>query len=117
MPGRIYLEQMEFHAYHGCYAEEKTTGNTFLVDFSFDLGSVDGIISDQLEDTIDYTLIYNTIADEMQKPAQLLEHLAERIVLILMQSFPVISGVELKISKLNPPVNGKIKAIAYVLRK
>jgi dihydroneopterin aldolase len=116
MAGRIYLEQMEFHAFHGCYPEEKETGNIFWVDCSFDLADVDGILSDQLEDTIDYTLIYNTIAKEMEKPAQLLEHLAYRIVLILTQLFPEISGIGIKISKLNPPVHGKIKAIAYELR-
>ena len=32
--GKIELEGMEFHAYHGCFEEEKTSGNLFVVDFT-----------------------------------------------------------------------------------
>ena len=31
--GAIELLGMEFHANHGCLEEEKTNGNTFIVDF------------------------------------------------------------------------------------
>ena len=31
--GKIELIGMEFHAFHGCLPEERTNGNTFVVDF------------------------------------------------------------------------------------
>jgi dihydroneopterin aldolase len=48
----ITLENMEFHAYHGCLDHEKQLGNTFLVTASMELDTTLAGLTDQLSDTL-----------------------------------------------------------------
>ena len=41
---------------------------------------------------------------EMEKPSQLLEHVAGRIGRCLIDSYPVIEEVDIEIMKINPPM-------------
>ena len=78
--GTIELIGMEFHSFHGCLESEKKEGNTFLVDFCGKTSIRKAAKSDNLEDTPDYSEIYRIIASEMEKPSNLLENVAGRIV-------------------------------------
>ena len=40
----------------------------------------------------------------MQVPSNLLEHVAGRIAKAVMETFPQVSGLELTVVKLNPPM-------------
>lgn len=113
---RICLEGMEFHAYHGVFSEEKEKGGTYLVDLCFDADTRQAEESDSLDDTVDYTKLLKLINDEMKQHADLIEHLAGRIMKNIRKSFPGISSVELRIKKLHPPVDGNMHAFT-VIRK
>jgi len=51
----------------------------------------------------------------MEQKSHLLEHVARRIMTALKNEFPLIDSIELKISKLNPPVGGKMHQVGYQL--
>ncbi|MBX7202586.1 MAG: dihydroneopterin aldolase [Bacteroidia bacterium] len=110
--GRITLEGMRFHAYHGVYPEEQTQGNTFLVDVSFNVSIEKPGISDNLDDTIDYSAVYKIIAEQMAVPSQLLEHLMRRMQLAITGHFPQMADLEICIRKINPPMGGEIYAVS-----
>ena len=98
----LELSNLEFYSYHGCLAYEKINGNRFYVDFSahyFEKGN----ITDNLDDTIDYSLIYNIIRKEMAIPSNLLEQLAKRIIDKIMNTFPAINDCKVTVTKFNPP--------------
>ena len=59
--GKIELEGMEFHAYHGCFEEEKTAGNLFVVDFTGEIDMAAAVETDALADTADYGAVYSVI--------------------------------------------------------
>lgn len=105
--GAIELIGMEFHAHHGCLKEEKTEGNTFIVDFLGHTGIRKAAKSDSLEDTIDYSRIYGIIAREMEKPSDLLEAVAGRIVDSLAREAGDLVFIQVRVAKKNPPVGGK----------
>jgi len=111
--GKIHLEGMEFFAYHGCFNEEQIIGTRFLVDLVVGADTLPAEQSDKLNDTLNYTELYQIIKLEMQIKSHLLEHVAGRIVVSLCSRFPQINSINLKIAKLNPPVRGKVKQIAY----
>ncbi|MCX7986562.1 MAG: dihydroneopterin aldolase [Bacteroidales bacterium] len=115
--GYIELEEMEFFAYHGCFPEEKLVGNTFYVNFSYRYDMQKAIVSDNIEDALDYQNIYNIIKEEMEKPVNLLEHLAGRIIDRIFYSFPCIEKAQIKITKQNPALGGKMKGVTVVLEK
>lgn len=107
--GTLELEGMEFYAFHGCLEKEKVTGNLFIVDFRGETDMSAAAQSDSLPDAVNYAMIYDVIAEEMNVSSDLLEHVAGRIVKALQTRFPQFISFSVKVSKRRPPVNGIIQ--------
>ena len=108
---------MKFYAYHGCFSEEQIIGNEFLVDISFEYDTIKAEESDNLNYTIDYQSVYQLIKAEMEIKSKLLENIAHRIIKSVKNNFPEAKNIILKISKLNPPIGGKIEKVSLTLKK
>lgn len=117
MNGRISLEGLELHAFHGVYPHERESGNWFEVDISVETDILEGAIEDDLEKTVNYETLYQIVKDEMDKPSKLLETVAEKIVVRVLDDLPAVQVVDLKISKVNPPIGGKCKKASLWIRK
>ena len=104
---KITLTGMRFYAFHGCLDFERQHGNDFQVDLecSLDLGKAAS--SDALEDSVDYSELYNIVAARMEKPSRLLEHVAGRIGAEVKARFPQICCCSVTVTKFNPPYDGK----------
>lgn len=113
--GIIELEQMEFYAYHGCFKEEQVVGNKFVVDVSFSTDCSVPAQTDDIKDAINYVEIYRIVKKQMAVKSHLLEHVADRILNDIIETFPDISDLKVKVAKVNPPVGGQIKDIAVTL--
>ena len=111
----VRLNNMEFYAYHGCLESERREGNRFRVDFAYDYDMRKAALSDELREAIDYSIIYGIIRDEMQQPANLLEHLATRMLNALTNHFPRIEYAELTVTKYNPPLDGKVESTSVTV--
>lgn len=117
MNGIIEIEGMEFFAFHGCYETERVVGNKFMVYARIETDCSKAAQSDNIEDALSYLTAYEIIAKEMMITSHLLEHVAQRMIDALYKSFPQISHVTIKVSKLNPPLGGKIAATSVTLSK
>ena len=117
MTGKISLEGLEFHAFHGVYPHERESGNWFEVDISVETNILEGAIGDDLEKTVNYEILYQFVKEEMEKPSKLLETVAEKIVERVLRDLPEVGQVELKIAKINPPIGGKCKRASLSLLK
>ena len=115
--GYIEIEGMEFYAYHGHYEEEQIVGNRFLVDLKIETNCRKAAESDQIEDAVNYQTAYKIIKSEMQKKSNLLENLAGRIVDALYENLDNMKSVSIKLSKMNPPMGGKIKKVSIIMTK
>ena len=113
----ISLEGMNFFAHHGFYDEEQIIGNNYEVDLHFEIDSDNAANSDNISDTVNYESVYELIKAEMAVPSRLLEHLAKRISDSIKNKFPQIKSLELKISKLRPPVNGLMDKVSVTIKK
>lgn len=111
----IILENMEFHAFHGCMEHEKNIGNTFLVSIKIKIDTTQAGVSDNLEDTLNYQLIYDVIRTQMEIRSNLIEHLARRIIDAVMERFDQINSIKLKLTKLNPPLGAKVESVSIKL--
>lgn len=105
----ITLENMEFHAYHGCMEHEKTIGNTFLVSVAMQLDTQKAGKSDCVDDTLSYQEVYDVVKEQMNVPSNLIEHVAQRILDSLTSAFPSVQSFTVKLSKLAPPLGGKVE--------
>ena len=104
--GKVSLEGMEFYARHGYYEEERVIGNKYSVDITLELDFTDASLKDKLEGTVNYERVYEIVRDVMSIDANLLEHLAGKIIKAIRESFKEIKKVEVKVSKYNPPIKG-----------
>jgi 7,8-dihydroneopterin aldolase/epimerase/oxygenase len=104
----VELLNMEFYSYHGCFSEEKIIGNRFIVNFSAKTDISKESDSDNIHDALNYQEVYNVIGEEMKKGSNLLENVAKRIVDACKMTFPRMLYIKVQVSKLNPPVGGKV---------
>ena len=107
--GIIELEEMRFWAFHGCLESERRNGNLFLVDFRGELDMRKAAESDNLEDTVNYGLVYDLVKEEMSVPSDLLENVAGRIVRRIAERFPEFVRFSVRVSKRRPPVGGPVQ--------
>jgi 7,8-dihydroneopterin aldolase/epimerase/oxygenase len=111
--GKISLEGMEFFAYHGCFSEEQVIGTKFVVDMDVEADTSAAEQSDHLHDTLNYVNLYHAVKTEMEQKSHLLEHVGGRIVSSVEEQFPSVTSIKLRISKLNPPVGGKVEKVSF----
>jgi dihydroneopterin aldolase len=118
MTGRVALEGLEFHAFHGVYPHERESGNWFEVDIAVETDFPAAAFQDDLSGTVNYETLFAIVKEEMNKPSKLLETVAGKIIDDILQELPVVQSVDIKISKVNPPIGGKCKrATVQVFKK
>ncbi len=115
MDSFILLENMRFFAQHGVFEQERLVGNLFEVNLKIKVDISRAVETDNVEDTISYADVYDLISKEMMQPSNLLEHLAGRILHVVKKQYSNISGIEIKVSKLNPPLNGQVEKASVVV--
>lgn len=113
--GKILVEGIRLYAYHGCLQEESVIGGKFSIDVSVEADLSKSEISDKIKDTIDYVKIHEIVKQEMAIRSNLIEHVARRIIKHLKSSFQNIQSVEVKVTKLNPPIGGNVEKVSTVI--
>ncbi|HRG08454.1 MAG TPA: dihydroneopterin aldolase [Cyclobacteriaceae bacterium] len=117
MTGKVALEGLEFHAYHGVYPHERSSGNKFEVDVVVQTEFSDSAFQDDLRGTINYEDLYAIVKDEMAKPSKLLETVVYAIASRTLEAFFEAQTVEVQISKFNPPIGGVCKKATVTVSK
>lgn len=112
---RIELEDMEFKAYHGCYELEKIVGNRFLVSVALDADLGEAAEADDVSKTINYLTVYDLVERQMSIKSDIVENVALRIVNALFEEFTSLERVEATVSKLAPPLGGKVRKVSVTL--
>jgi dihydroneopterin aldolase len=115
--GLIQIENMEFYAFHGHYKEEQIVGNRFLVDLTIETDMSIPSKSDNLKDAVNYQRAYQIVKTEMERKSHLLENIAGRILDALYSEMKGIKKATIKVSKLNPPIGGRIGSVSIVMEK
>ncbi|MDD2576763.1 MAG: dihydroneopterin aldolase [Bacteroidales bacterium] len=113
----IELEDMSFYAFHGCFAQEQIIGTHFRVDLLFEFPSSLAEETDSIQDTVNYLSVYQTIKHLFETPSHLLENISRRILDTLMRDFPQMEYCKVKVTKLNPPLGGKLYGVSVTLDK
>jgi dihydroneopterin aldolase len=106
--GRVSLEGIEFHAYHGVFSEEKKLGNRFTVDIHVETDFKKGMLHDDLKSTVDYVRLYQIAQNHMKVPVRLLEHLAHLMIQDILTAYPGLAKIQVIIKKHNPALGGVV---------
>ncbi len=114
---KIILENVEFFAYHGCFKEEQIIGNQFIVNLELETDTNVAERSDNLKDTLNYQEAYNVVKGQMQQKSHLLEHVCRRIIDALFRKFHTITHLKIKVSKMHPPMGGKMRCVSLEMEE
>jgi dihydroneopterin aldolase len=115
--GLIQIEGMEFYAFHGHYKEEQIVGSRFLVDLTIETDLEKPAESDNLKDAVNYQQAYGIIKVQMEQKSHLLENIASRILNALYSEMSGIKKARVKVSKMNPPVGGKVHSVSVIIER
>lgn len=115
--GLIQIENMEFYAFHGHFKEERIVGNKFIVDLTIETDMKVPAESDNLKDAVNYQRVYEIVKAQMEMKSYLLEHIAGRIIDAVYSEMKGIEKITVKVSKMNPPMGGKIGAVSVILSR
>lgn len=113
----IFIQGMEFYAYHGCFEEEQKIGTHFKIDIRFQLDFSKTAKTDDLNYTLNYLLVYQSIKKIVDQSVKTLEHLGYQILEHLFQEYPIIQEANIAVSKLNPPLGGHIEKVTVIQTK
>jgi 7,8-dihydroneopterin aldolase/epimerase/oxygenase len=111
----VSVEGMEFFAYHGCFKEEAIIGTKFVVDVSIETDTRKAEETDDLSTALNYQHVFLLVKKEVEIRSNLLEHVGRRILNSIKKEFPFIVGAKLKISKMNPPLGGKVHQVSLTM--
>lgn len=100
---KIFLRQLRFHAFHGVLDQERRVGNDYVINVVAECDFTHAMLTDELEDTVNYAEIYRVVKEEMAFPSKLLEHVAGKIGERLFNEFPYLQSLDISIMKVNPP--------------
>ena len=111
----ILVEGINVYAHHGCLEEEGRIGCNYTVDVTMETDFTEAAQTDDLAKTIDYVIVYNIVREQMAIRAKLLEQVGQRIVDALKKEFSGLKTLTVKVTKLNPPMNGHVDKVSIVI--
>lgn len=112
---RIEVNDIKLYAYHGCLNEEAVIGGNYSVSIVLHMDFTEAAEEDDLSKTIDYVKVNQIVREEMQIRSKLIEHVALRIVKKLQASFVMLEKLQIKVTKINPPINGDVKDVSVII--
>ncbi len=109
MADRVLLDGMVFQARHGVHEREKVTAQRFEVDVELHLDLQPAGLEDDLERTVDYDRVYETVRTIVESTTfNLIEALAEAIAHELLVDFPALDEVVVRVRKPEVQVGGPL---------
>jgi dihydroneopterin aldolase len=104
----IRLVNAVFYARHGVHEEERRLGGKYEVDAELCFDCTAAATTDDLSLTIDYQQAYTIISEVMTagEPAALIETLARRAAMRLIEELTLLEQVTIRVRKLALPLGG-----------
>ena len=108
----IEIVGLSLFTHHGVTAAEREIGQRLVLDVRFDVGEPDALVTDRVEDTVDYAEVCQVIAlTAQQKSYKTLERLCAVIADRLSSEFGAHS-VSVKASKPEPPMPFPVEEVS-----
>lgn len=115
---KITLSRMEFEGHTGCFDFEKADGQKFIVSLDIFLDRIKGCYTDELADTVDYSMIYEEVKKIVtEDKGNLIERLAQKVADGVLAADGRIAKVIVNISKPEAPVKGIFETMAVTIER
>lgn len=117
MSDTITITGLRLRGYHGVFEHEKRDGQEFIIDLSIELDLSSAGSSDDLQNTLDYSVIVDEVAQRVTgESVDLIETLAHDIAQLVL-THPQPTAVTVTVHKPQAPVGHPIDDIAVTIRR
>jgi dihydroneopterin aldolase len=100
----VEIVGLSLYTHHGVTAAEREIGQRLVLDVRFDVGEPDALVTDRVEDTVDYAEVCQAVAlVAQQRSYRTLERLCAAIADRLLDRFG-LESVWVKAAKPEPPI-------------
>ena len=101
---QLFIEGIEFYGYHGVPDAGQQIGHRYRVDLLLELDLSVAGRADQLEQTVDYGAVARLVQQiGTGQSVRLMETLAERFAQAILERFPPVQRVHVRVAKRLPP--------------
>ena len=113
----IELRGLSVYTHHGVSEAEQEVGQRLEFDINFDVPDCDAVLTDRLEDTVDYAQVCQLVAlVAQQRSYKTLERLCAAIADRLLADF-AIESVWVKATKPEPPIPLAVEEVSVELSR
>ena len=110
--GKVQIEALEVHAYHGWHAHEGEFGQHFTVDIELETDISLAARSDELAHAIDYAAIVSaTRRLFVERRYKLVEAAAVALAEGLLREFASVNSARVRVRKLKPPIPDRLASV------
>ncbi|MCB2413352.1 2-amino-4-hydroxy-6-hydroxymethyldihydropteridine diphosphokinase [Demequina sp. TTPB684] len=114
---RLAIEGIRVNGYHGVLDSERETGQVFKADVVAHVSTRAAALNDDLARTVNYSTIADRAAEVLGgEPAELIETVAERIALAVLEMDGVYC-VDVRVHKPQAPLHVEFKDVSVTIRR
>jgi dihydroneopterin aldolase len=114
--GRIEIRGLRIRGRHGWFDQEQAVEQLFEVDADISYDAGPAAESDDLADSVDYSVAVERLVGVVEgPPVRLLERLAA-LMLNELQLLPKVEWARVSLRKLDPPIDRNIASVGVTLR-
>lgn len=111
------MKNIKVYAYHGVLESEKKKGQNFYIDVEMKVDLRKASTSDNVSNTVDYSVVHDEIVDLVQlNNYNLIETLAEEIAKLLLKK-PAVNSVSVEVRKPEAPIQGEFDYVAVSINR
>jgi dihydroneopterin aldolase len=109
--GKIFVEGLQLHAFHGHFAHERKYGQMFEIDLDLFVDLGEAAAGDDLRATVDYgKVVAATRQVFCGEPRKLVEAAALDVARALLEKFARLESVVVRVGKIAPPIAATLRA-------
>ncbi len=110
--GKIFVQGLRLHAFHGHFAHERKYGQTFEIDLDLVADLAAAAAGDDLKATVDSGKVVATTRQVFcGEPRVLVEAAALDVARALLEKFSRIESVVVRVGKVAPPIAAPLSAV------
>ncbi|BDZ32131.1 dihydroneopterin aldolase [Lactiplantibacillus sp. WILCCON 0030] len=105
--GMIRINNLRFHTFNGVLPEERRNGQQLAMDIAIKYPIETAVQHDDVHETINYAEVRAVMDDFVSTHSyKLIESLANHLLQALLEKFPTVDAINLKIRKYSVPMPG-----------
>lgn len=109
----IHIKGLRIFAYHGVGAEEKRDGQNFVLDIAMKGDLSQARRSDDLNETINYAAVCDTVREAFTKESfDLIERAAQQVCEAVLEGYPKVEEVTVLLKKPEAPIPEEFDYVA-----